>query len=128
MNSNRSNIKAARFDEKIVSEDVTSFASFCISQVIRLSSFYNEKESNNLKLIDTNEKFIALQTKIKLFLDTVRRLAGLRTTELLQALAHIDKLSNLHWKKGRFCLTSDNIYLVLIIAIMISHKYSSVFF
>ncbi|KAA6383374.1 MAG: hypothetical protein EZS28_021099 [Streblomastix strix] len=91
----------------VAPDKVIKFASFCISRVVR---------SDNL----CGQQTIAAQ--IEYFLGRMRNEAGMRTTELLQALALIDIISRQNLEYLPFELTKENVFLVLLVCVMIAHK------
>ncbi|KAA6357283.1 MAG: hypothetical protein EZS28_047190 [Streblomastix strix] len=120
------------FDESVVTEKVINFAAFCITRVValgeaaddddksssnQLSNYGSKKESEDKEL-----EMKRLMEGVVLLFARMRKHMGLRTSELLQALALIDIISVLHFGRGRFGLNQQNYYLILLICIILSHK------
>ncbi|KAA6393886.1 MAG: hypothetical protein EZS28_010588 [Streblomastix strix] len=120
------------FDESAVTEKVINFAAFCITRVVALGEAADDDEkSSSNQLSNYGSKKEAedkeLETKrlmegVVLLFARMRKHMGLRTSELLQALALIDIISIKQFERGKFRLCRKNVYLVLLICVMVSHK------
>ncbi|KAA6389558.1 MAG: hypothetical protein EZS28_014918 [Streblomastix strix] len=99
-------IPKPKFDCAVVPNEVLKFAAFCVSRVITIC----------------DEKLQHTASQIEFFLSRMRNEAGMRTTELIQALALIDIISKRNVDQMPFELTHANIYLVLLVCVMIAHK------
>ncbi|KAH7830454.1 uncharacterized protein MONOS_4699 [Monocercomonoides exilis] len=95
-----------------------------------LSNGENKKSLLNTVEVHQDQNKVAefevkkTQQDLTTFLCSIRYHSKLITTELLLSLSLIDTLSRLHWKQGRFALNRDNVFLVVLVTIMIAHKFS----
>ncbi|KAA6363697.1 MAG: hypothetical protein EZS28_040776 [Streblomastix strix] len=88
------------------------------------SNFSVDKQIENEIIEKDADEEENTRVGIVYLLKRMKRAAGLRTTELLQALALIDTISRQSQIDGIFELNKNNIYMVMLVCVMIAHKSS----
>ena len=125
-----------------MTDSLIEFASFCIAQVAYSNTSHSSREhlsstqesaptsstSNStrhrtLSVTPTDPE--SMEQLVSYVIRRLHKYAQLRTTELLQALSLIDRMSKSHWATGVFVLSADNIFLCVLSCLMLAHKFST---
>ncbi|KAA6380682.1 MAG: hypothetical protein EZS28_023790 [Streblomastix strix] len=104
------------FEDEPVSQNIINFSAFCLCRALAIT------HQSQLQLMGQHvQPFDQEQTwhSIIFLLQRLQKLVVLRTSELLQALALIDTISN---SSTKFHIIPQNIQMILLVCILLAHK------